>query len=96
MPGQNNSAHSDFAGSRVLACLAVTYHLHFSQNDRGRLRASTINISVMLSEGIPGLKSVGGKNAMMTVGNVSAITKCVWLLVTHPLTARVRGPIDVT
>ena len=29
------SAHSDFVGSRVYACLGVTGHLHFWQNDRG-------------------------------------------------------------
>ena len=29
------SAHSDFAGSRVYACLGVTCYLHFWQNDRG-------------------------------------------------------------
>ena len=29
------SAHSDFVGSRVYACLGMTCHLHFLQNDRG-------------------------------------------------------------
>ena len=30
-------AHSDSVESRVYACLGVTYHLHFWQNDRGLL-----------------------------------------------------------
>ena len=34
------SAHSDFVGLRVYACLGVTCHLHFGQNGRGLLRAS--------------------------------------------------------
>ena len=34
------SAHSDFVGSRVYACLGVTCHLHFWQNDRSLLRAT--------------------------------------------------------
>ena len=34
------SAHSDFVGSRVYACLCVTCHLHFWQNDRGLLRGN--------------------------------------------------------
>ena len=29
------SAHSDFTGSRLCACLGVTCHLHFWQNDWG-------------------------------------------------------------
>ena len=33
------SAHSDFDGTREYACLGVTCHLHFLQNDRGLLRA---------------------------------------------------------
>ena len=36
------SAHSDFVGSRVYACLDVIYHLHFWQNDRGLLRAAAV------------------------------------------------------
>ena len=36
------SAHSDFVGSRVYACIAVTCHLHFWQNDRGLLRATAV------------------------------------------------------
>ena len=36
------SAHSDFIGSRMYACLAVTCHLHFWQNDRGLLRATAV------------------------------------------------------
>ena len=36
------SAHSDFVGSRVYACLGVTCHLHFWQNDRGLLRATVV------------------------------------------------------
>ena len=36
------SAYSDSAGSRVCACLGVTYHLHFWQNDRGILRATAV------------------------------------------------------
>ena len=31
------SAHTDFVGSRVYACLGVTFHLHVWQNDRGLL-----------------------------------------------------------
>ena len=34
------SALSDFVGSRVYACLAVTCLPHFRQNDRGLLRAA--------------------------------------------------------
>ena len=36
------SAHSYFDGSRVYACLGVTCHLHFWQNDRGLLRATAV------------------------------------------------------
>ena len=36
------SAHSDFVGSRVYACLGVTCRLHFWQNDRGLLRATAV------------------------------------------------------
>ena len=36
------SAHSDFVGSRVYACLGVTCHLHFLQNDRGLLRTTAV------------------------------------------------------
>ena len=36
------SAHSDFVGSRVYACLGVTCHLHFWQNDRVLLRATVV------------------------------------------------------
>ena len=36
------SARSDFVGSRVYACLDVTCHLHFAQNDRGILRATMV------------------------------------------------------
>ena len=32
------STHSDFVGSRVYACLGITCHLHFWQNDRNLLR----------------------------------------------------------
>ena len=42
MPGQRQSAHSDFVGSRVYACLGVTCHLHFWQNDQGLLRATEV------------------------------------------------------
>ena len=34
------SAHSHFVGSKVLACLPVTCHLHFWQNDWGLLCAT--------------------------------------------------------
>ena len=34
------SAHSDFVGSRVYACLCVTCHLYFWQDDWGLLRAT--------------------------------------------------------
>ena len=37
-----SSAHSDFDGSRVYACLSVTCRLHFWQNDRGLLRATAV------------------------------------------------------
>ena len=36
------SAHSDFVGSGVYACLGVTCHLHFCQNDRDLLRATAV------------------------------------------------------
>ena len=36
------SAHSDFIGSVVYACLGVTWHLHFLQNVRGLLRATAV------------------------------------------------------
>ena len=36
------SAHSDFVGSRMYACLGITCHLHFWQNDRSLLRASAV------------------------------------------------------
>ena len=36
------SAHSDFVGSRVYACLGVTCHLHFWQNDRGHLSSTAV------------------------------------------------------
>ena len=36
------SAHSDFDGSRVYACVGVTYHLHFWQNDQGLLCATVV------------------------------------------------------
>ena len=36
------SAHSDFVVSRVYACLGVTCHQHFWQNDRGLLRAIAV------------------------------------------------------
>ena len=36
------SAHSDSVGSRVYACLGLTCHLHFWQNDRGLLRATAV------------------------------------------------------
>ena len=39
-------AHSDFVGSRVYACLGVTFHLHFWQNDQGLLRATTVTQGV--------------------------------------------------
>ena len=38
------SAHSDFDGSRVYACLGVTCHLHFWQNNRGVLRATAVTL----------------------------------------------------
>ena len=37
------SAHSGFVGSRVYACLGVTCHLHFSQDDRGLLRTTAVS-----------------------------------------------------
>ena len=36
------SAHTDFAGSEVYACLGVTCHLHFWQNDQGLLHATVV------------------------------------------------------
>ena len=36
------SAHCDFVGSRVYACFSIICHLHFWQNDRGLLRATTV------------------------------------------------------
>ena len=36
------SAHSNFIGSRVYACLGVTCHLHFWQNDQGLSHATVI------------------------------------------------------
>ena len=36
------SALSDFVGSKVYACLGVTCHLHFWQNDRGISRATAV------------------------------------------------------
>ena len=36
------SSHSGFVGSRVYACLGVTCHLHFWQDDRGLLRATAL------------------------------------------------------
>ena len=36
------SAHSDFVGSRVYTCLGVICHLHFWPNDRGLLRATAV------------------------------------------------------
>ena len=36
------SAPSDFVGSRVYACVDVTCHLHFWQNDQGLLRAAAV------------------------------------------------------
>ena len=41
MHGQRHSQPTpDFIGSRVCACLGITYHLHFWQNDLGLLRAT--------------------------------------------------------
>ena len=40
MPGQRQSAHSDFVGSRMYACLGLTCYLHFGQYGRGVLRAT--------------------------------------------------------
>ena len=45
MPGQRHSLSQPTPtsfGSRVYSCLAVTCHLHFWQNDRGRLRATAV------------------------------------------------------
>ena len=38
------SAHSGFVESRVYACLGVTCHLHFWQNDWGLLRATGVTL----------------------------------------------------
>ena len=42
MPGQYSQLYSDYVGSRVNACLSVTCHLHFLQNDRGLLRSTAV------------------------------------------------------
>ena len=43
IPGQHhNQPHSDSVGPRVYACLGLTCHLHFWQNDRGLLRATAV------------------------------------------------------
>ena len=42
LPGQRQSAHFDFDGSKVYACLGVACHLHFRQNDWGLLRATAV------------------------------------------------------
>ena len=42
MPRLWQSAHSNFIGSRVYACLNVTCHLHFWQNDWGLSHAPAI------------------------------------------------------
>ena len=36
------SAHSDFVGSRLYACLGVACHVHFWQNDHGLLCATAV------------------------------------------------------
>ena len=36
------SAHSNFVGSKMRACLGVTCHLHFCQNDQGLLHATAV------------------------------------------------------
>ena len=36
------SAHSNFVGSKVYACLGVTCHLRFWQNDGGLIRATAV------------------------------------------------------
>ena len=36
------SSHSNFVGSRVYACLAVTCNMHFWQNDQGLSHASAV------------------------------------------------------
>ena len=46
MPGQRQSAHSDFVESMVYTCLGVTCHQHFWQNDRGLLRATAVTRGV--------------------------------------------------
>ena len=40
------STHSDLFESRVYACLGVTCHLHFWQNDRGLVRATAVTRGV--------------------------------------------------
>ena len=40
------SAHSDFVESRVYACLGVTCHLHFRQNDWGLSCATAVTQGV--------------------------------------------------
>ena len=39
-------AYSDFTGSKVYACLGVSCHLHFWQNDQGLLRATAVTWGV--------------------------------------------------
>ena len=44
------SAHSDFVGSRVYACLGVTsWHLHFGQNDRDIIHATEVKWTLSVS-----------------------------------------------
>ena len=40
------TAHSDFDGSKVYACLGVTCQLHFWQNDRGLLLATAVTLGM--------------------------------------------------
>ena len=43
MPGQRHSQSTPTSlGSKMCACLGVTCHLHFWQNDRGLLRATAV------------------------------------------------------
>ena len=43
MPGQQHGQPSlDFIGSRVYACLGITLHPHFWQNDQGLLHANAV------------------------------------------------------
>ena len=43
MPGQwHRQPTPEFAGSRMYACLGVTCHLHFWQNDGGLLCATSM------------------------------------------------------